>query len=287
MDAIELTKPDWRDYILQHFREPVHRLTLVADPDGLMLEEEVLTAIRRNGFDLLPFEDPFAFRYVYEPGYRQHWDDGRDTDLVVILRSPGASLRSLPYDLLRSGRALEFRLPDIFPKLSYPVVSDLDRAYLQPLYGAYCQYNGPEMGDRASKIFVLKHVFGVVPDLVKTPIDLLKLLLSRYARAEVIPARLDGLLLESLRQNPAFYNWPLDALLRSAGDFFAFLQERWPGYLASQQSAETLLKEPGINYFTEKPLPFDDPVTISCTVCNLAQPVCISRWSCGSLTTAT
>jgi hypothetical protein len=29
---------DWRDYILQHFREPIHRLTLVADPDGLMLE---------------------------------------------------------------------------------------------------------------------------------------------------------------------------------------------------------------------------------------------------------
>ena len=24
--------PNWRDYILQHFREPIHRLTLVADP---------------------------------------------------------------------------------------------------------------------------------------------------------------------------------------------------------------------------------------------------------------
>jgi len=250
---------DWRDYILQHFREPVHRLTLVADPDGLMLEEKLLAAIRQNGFDLLPFEDPIAFRYAYESGYRQHWDDGHDTDLVVLLRSPGASLRSLPYDLLQSGRALEFGLPDLFPRLSYPVVSELDRACLQPLYEAYRQYSGPEMGDRASKAFVLKHVFGIVPDLVRTPADLLKLLLSRHARAEVVPASLDALLLESLHQNPAFDDLPLEALLRNASDFFAFLQARWPGYLASQQSSETLLKEPGADYVTGEPLPFDDP----------------------------
>lgn len=250
---------DWRDYILQHFREPVHRLTLVADPDGLMLEEKLLAAIRQNGFDLLPFEDPIAFRYAYESGYRQHWDEGHDTDLVVIMRSPSASLRSLPHDLLQSGRALEFGLPELFPRLSYPVVSELDRACLQPLYEACCQYRGPEMGDRASKAFVLKHVFGIVPDLVRTPADLLKLLLSRHARAEVVPASLDDLLLESLRQNPAFDDWPLEALLRSAGDFFAFLQARWPGYLASQQSAEALLKEPGAGYVTSETLPFDDP----------------------------
>ncbi len=144
---------NWRDYILQHFQEPLHRLTLVADPDGLMLEEELLATIRQNGFDLLPFEDHVAFRYAYESRYRQHWDEGQDTDLVVILRSPGASLRSLPYDLLQSGRTLTFGLPDLFPKLSYPVVSELDRAYLQPLYKAYQRYDGPEMGDRASTLF--------------------------------------------------------------------------------------------------------------------------------------
>jgi hypothetical protein len=46
---------NWHDHIPQHFREPIHRLTLVADPDGLMLEEELLAAIRQNSFDLLPF----------------------------------------------------------------------------------------------------------------------------------------------------------------------------------------------------------------------------------------
>jgi len=251
--------PNWRDYILQHFRTPVHRLTLVADPDGLMLEEELLAAIRQNGFDLLPFEDPIAFRYAYESGYRQHWDEGQDTDLVVILRSPGASLRALPYDLLQTGRALIFGLPDLFPKLSYPVVTDLDLTYLQPLYEAYQRHTGPEMGDRASALFVLKHVFGIVPDMIKTPADLLKLLLSRHARGELAPPRLDALLLKSLRRDHVCDNWPLEALLHNATGFFAFLQKRWTGYLAAQQPAGTLVRESGPSYDTGDLLPFDEP----------------------------
>jgi hypothetical protein len=264
---------NWRDYILQHFREPIHRLTLVADPDGLMLEEELLAAIRQNGFDLLPFEDPIAFRYAYESSYRQHWDQGQDTDLVVILRSPGSSLRSLPYDLLQSGRTLTFSLPDLLPRLSYPVVSELELVYLQSLYDAYQRDSGPEMGDRASALFVLKHVFGLVPDVIKTPADLLKLLLSRHTRGERVPPRLDALLFESLSRHRVFNSWPLESLLRNATDFFAFLQGQWASYLASLQPAGTPIHESGLPYTTtdlletsdsplatrHPPLPFDEP----------------------------
>jgi len=250
---------NWRDYVLQHFQEPLHRLTLVADPDGLMLEEELLAAIRQNGFDLLPFEDHVAFRFAYESHYRRHWDEGQDTDLVVILRSPSASLRSLPYDLLQSGRTLSFGLPELFPKLSYPVVSELDRTYLQPLYGAYHRYRGPEMGDRASTLFVLEYVFGVVPDLIKSPAALLKLLLSRHTRGDLVPSRLDALLLGSLRRIPELASWPLEELLGDAQAFFEFLQERWPGYLAAQQPTEKLTRESGPRYDIGAPLPFDEP----------------------------
>ena len=81
--------PHWRDTILQHFREPIDRLTVVADPDGLLFEEELLATIRQNGFDLLAFDDPVAFRYQYESRFRKRWDEGVGTDLVVVLRSPG------------------------------------------------------------------------------------------------------------------------------------------------------------------------------------------------------
>jgi hypothetical protein len=56
---------DWRDQILREFTPEISRLTLVADPDGLLLEEGVLTGIHARGFELIPFEDHVAFRYAY------------------------------------------------------------------------------------------------------------------------------------------------------------------------------------------------------------------------------
>ena len=74
----------WRDQILNEFTPQVARLTLVSDPDALLLEETLLEAIRERGFELIPFEDPVAFRYAYESKFRSHWDRGDRTDLVVV-----------------------------------------------------------------------------------------------------------------------------------------------------------------------------------------------------------
>jgi hypothetical protein len=251
---------NWRDPILQHFTEPTHRLNLVADPDGLLLEEELLAIIRARGFDLLPFDEGIVFRYAYEANYRQHWDDGQSTSLVVILRSTEVSLQTLPYDLLQSGRVLRFNLPELFPKLSYPVVKTLDPAHFQPLYEAHQIYHGPELGDQATKLFVLKHVFGLVPELINTPLDLLKLLLARHTRSEIPPASLDAVLLAHLALQPRLTSWPLASLLRNTAEFFNFLQTHWLNFLAIQQSSELLaVQETGVTYAAQSVLPLDDP----------------------------
>src|ERR1017187_6001105 len=90
---------NWRDQILNHFQPKVSRLTLVADPDGLLTEEGMVSAIRQRGFDLIPFEDPIAFRFAYESQYRSAWDRGESTDLVVVLRSTEQQLSKVPFDL--------------------------------------------------------------------------------------------------------------------------------------------------------------------------------------------
>jgi hypothetical protein len=92
---------NWRAPILKEFTPQIARLTLVADPDGLLLEEGVLQWIQERGFELIPFEDPIAFRYAYESKFRTRWDRGEHTDLVVVLRSASSDLDSLPYDLLQ------------------------------------------------------------------------------------------------------------------------------------------------------------------------------------------
>ena len=93
----------WRDQILKEFTPNVARLTLVADPDGLLLEEGILEGIRERGFELIPFEDHIAFRYAYESKFRSRWDRGEQTDLVVVLRSEASDLGACP--MTSSGRS--------------------------------------------------------------------------------------------------------------------------------------------------------------------------------------
>jgi len=221
----------WRDQILKEFTPKVARLTLVADPDGLLLEEGILEGIRERGFELIPFEDHIAFRYAYESKFRSRWDRGEHTDLVVVLRSQASDLSGLPYDLLQAGRRLSFSLGDIFPNLSYPVVTALDRGDLDALYEAQKRHAPGQLGDNATKEFVLRHVFEIAPELIKQSSDLLRVLLRRHYRGQRIPTDLDERFIQLLHQSNVFDDWPLETLVTDREAFFAFLQERWSIFL--------------------------------------------------------
>jgi hypothetical protein len=223
----------WRNHILKHFQPTISRLTLVADPDGLLTEEGMLSAIRERGFDLIPFDDPIAFRFAYESQYRSAWDQGQKTDLVVVLRSSEQQLGKLPFDLLKAGRQLSFALHQIFPKLNYPVIFELDRTYLDAVAESYEAYDGDQLTERETKEFVLMHCFSIVPKLIRTPVDLLKVLLSLHARKVRLPDFLGSYLLESLTKDPTFAAWSLAEILPSRENFLLFLQDEWRRYLGS------------------------------------------------------
>jgi hypothetical protein len=223
---------NWRDDILTHFRPKISRLTLVADPDGLLTEERMLSAIRERGFELIQFDDSIAFRFAYESQYRSVWDQGQKTDLVVVLRSAEQRLGKLPFDLLKVGRQLTFALHQLFPRLNYPVLYELDRSYLDAIAEAY-DTHGDQLTERGTKEFVLKHCFKVVPELIKTPVDLLKVLLSLHARKVQIPDFLNEYLLENLTKDSTLATWPLAEILPSREKFLRLLQDEWALYLGS------------------------------------------------------
>ena len=254
----------WRDQILKDFTPKVARLTLAADPDGLLLEEGILESIRRRGFELIPFEDHITFRYAYESKFRSRWDRGEYTDLVVVLRSQSSDISGLPYDLLQVGRRLSFNLGDIFPNLSYPVVSALDCAELDALFEAQNRYAPDRMGDNATRDFILRHVFEIAAELVKQPSDLLRTLLRRHYSGRRIPTDFDERFIQILRRNNVFDGWPLETIVSDRDAFFVFLQERWPVFLDIEAAKETSgVHESGQSYglSIEGPveLPFDHP----------------------------
>ncbi len=136
---------NWRDQILKAFVPDASRLTLVADPDALLLEERIQGRLRERGFEVVPFEDHVSFRYAYEANFRSSWDKDGALNLVVALHAQRDGLGTLPFDLLGAGRQLSFHLGDIFPNLSYPVIAGLDRSDLDLLYAAQEQHDPDRM----------------------------------------------------------------------------------------------------------------------------------------------
>ena len=253
---------NWRDSILREFNAKVARLIVVADPDGLLPEEDILADIRQRGFELIPFEDHIAFRYAYESKFRSCWDRDEQTERGVVLRSAAGDLGSLPYDLLQAGRQLSFNLGEIFPNLSYPIVTTLDRGDLDALYDAQQRHTPAFLGDNATREFILRHVFEIEPDLIRMPSDLLRVLLRRHYRKQRIPALLDKWFVRILRQQGSFDDWPLETIIPEREAFFAFLQERWPVFLdqlANQDGTGVHEKEKVYGFELPGPadLPFD------------------------------
>ena len=227
----------WRNTILKNFVPNVAKLTLAADPDCLLTEEKLAMELRDRGFDLIEFNDPIEFRYAYESKYRSIWDRGEHTDLVVILRLQDAELEVLPYDLLQAGRKLSFSLGDFFPKMSYPVVEQLDRSLLDALFDAQKKTSPDRMGDNATKDFILRHVFGVTAELISTDVELLHFLLRLHHRNSAIPSMLANRLVEVFESSGSFKNWSLSQIIPDAEQFFVFIQERWPLFLENINQA--------------------------------------------------
>jgi hypothetical protein len=229
------TSGDWRARILRAFVPQLMPLTLVADPDGLLTEEQLVEAIRARGFDILEYEEPIAFRFAYESRFSRGATlpegEGGRRDLVVRFSGPESELQRLPYDLLARGRCLSFSLADLFPSLSYPVVTELDRADLDEVYRVQAGLKQGPLGDSATRDLVLRHVFGIVPELIVEGSDLLRVLLRRHHSGRKVPESLDGRFIELLRHRGLFDDWPLERIVPDREAFLVFLQERWSAFL--------------------------------------------------------
>jgi hypothetical protein len=249
---------NWRDAILAHFVPHVSRLTIVADPDALLTEERLAVELRQKGFDLIEFTDSVEFRYAYESQYRSVWDRGERTDLVVVLSLPDSSVDSLPFDLLCAGRRLAFDLGSLFPHFSYPVLQSLDRGLLDEVFDAQARAATERMGANATKDFILRHVFGIAAELIASDTELLRALLRLHYRSMRLPPVLSDRLVQVLRSQSVFRNWPLEAIVPDDATFYAFLQERWPGFLRGHDNSglQDEGSEYGLTYSGPDHLPF-------------------------------
>lgn len=217
----------WRERILSQIDPALASLFVVRDPDYLFADEAILEAIREKGFEFIRFENPIALRLAYESGYRSAVDRGEEAMLVIATDLSGLGNDDVPFDILERARTLSIGLADLLPNLDPQVVCELAISSLDVLFEAYCTYCSKKLGENETIDFVLRHVFGIVPELVVVPEDLLLLLLRRHYRGQAVPEMFDERLVRLLCARDQFANWPLDRLLSDREYFFDFLQERW------------------------------------------------------------
>ena len=251
---------NWREEILAKFVPGVSRKTVVADPDELFRDDGIFRGICKLGFSLIYFEDRISFRFIYESDFRDAWDKGEDKELVVVFKTDTLEFEKLPADLLKDARKLSFYLKDIFPNLSYGVVSKLERIYFDTLFQAHNHYATQPLGETLTQEFILKHIFETVPEVIKKDSDLLRTLLKRHYHKINFPDLLDKYLLSVIAKTGKFDNWPLNTILSDRSSFFEFLQERWGLFITSLKGGgkkgavadPAALKYPGV-----RDIPFD------------------------------
>ena len=249
---------EWRKQIVQRLVPNTARVTTVSDADGLLRDPGVFQAIQAKGFAIVQFEDSISFRFDYESRFRSKWDAGEKTELVVVFKPGEYEFDTLPADVLANAQRLSFTLKEIFPKLSFDVVSQLETVWYDALFRAQQLEAKSPMDEAQTLGFVLRQVFQIEPAVIKSLPDLLKMLCERHHRKLSIPAMLDEYLIAALRQNPDFQDWPLEIIVPKPAAFWEFLNERWPIYVRQSKGGTRMIhdKPSALKYPGPDLLPF-------------------------------
>ncbi len=235
----------WIERILNEFPADLARLWIVADPDDVLLAEQILSSLRTRGFEVLPFEDSVVFRAEYEERYRAVWDrseDGPAKSLILQLR--GNNINDLPWDYLRQARKVSLSLADLFPHMSYGVVRQIGAEYLALLFDAQIKHISQSLGEALTKDFILTHIFRLGPHFISRPEELWTELLRLHYRSEGLPPILAMHAAQVLGEQAAFKELPIAELFSSKSKFLRIVQDAWFRYLAKRNVTGVRTAEP-------------------------------------------
>jgi len=222
----------WLERILNEFPSDLARLWIAADPDGVLLDEQLLSVLRERGFEVLPFEDSVVFRAEYEERYRAAWDRNEQCpELVLHLRSTETG--ALPWDYLSQARLVHLSLANLFPKLSPGVVRQLGPEHLEALFEAQSKHASQSLGEAATKEFILTHIFRLAPHLIVRTEELWRELLRLHYREAALPAVLAKQVAQILGEQEAFKNLPIEELFEEKSTVLRLVQNAWYRYLDS------------------------------------------------------
>jgi len=244
--------------ILSGFEPDLSRFWIVVDPDGLLLNERILATLSDRGFEVLPFDDPLAFRVEYEERYREPWDRGEaGASAALILHLRAADPAELPWDYLRQARLVRLSLAELLPNLDYTVLRQVDSDQLEALYEAHQRFADQVMGENATKDFILTHLYHIDPTLIQQPHDLWRELLRLHYRHIELPASLSARIDYSVRDKPALQGIPITSLFAHRPTALRAMQEGWAAFVTEEiEASKRDASEAAVPYIETWKIPF-------------------------------
>jgi len=249
----------WTDRILSHFTADLTRLWVACDPDEVLLDEKLLAELRGRGFEVMLYDDPFAFRAEFEERYRGAWDRGEAgpaPSLVLHLR--GADQNVLPWDIVHHGRVARLSLAELFPRLAYSAVKQVEPEHLAVLFDAHEVELQSARGENESKDFILEHVYQLTPRSIRTPVDFWRELLRMHFANRSLPPLFAKHAAGILQGKGLFADQPVAAWLSSKSVLLRVVQDAWYRYLAGLGLDGSRTGEPPPpDYVAKIEIPFD------------------------------
>jgi len=68
--------PDWVERLTSHFPLDGSPLYVVSDPDGLLSASHLRSALLERGLEIVAYDDPVIFRYLFEAELRPRLQQG-------------------------------------------------------------------------------------------------------------------------------------------------------------------------------------------------------------------
>ena len=219
----------WHQRILGSFTADLSRLWIACDPDGVLLDERLLSALRARGFEVMGYDDPFRFRAEYEERYRTAWDANEPAPsaaLIVHLRHDSAN--DLPWDIVRNARPeVRLNLAELFPKLAYGAVRQVEPEWLDLLFEAHQAELQSARGESESKDFILEHVYQFTPRSIRTSVDFWRETLRLHFAGRALPKPFAEHAATILSGRGLLVGHPVSEWLSSRSALLRVVQDAW------------------------------------------------------------
>ena len=249
----------WIERILSRFTADLDRLWVACDPDDVLLDERLLAELRSRGFEVMLYEDPFVFRAEFEERYRTAWDRGEPGSTpAVVVHWRGADPNELPWDIGHYGRVVSLGLAQLFPRLAYNVVKQLEPEHFAALLEAHDSELQGVRGENESKDFILERIYQLAPrSSIRTESDFWRDVLRMHFANRALPLVFAEHAASIIQSKGLLSGLPVATWLSSKSALLRVVQDAWHRYLANLGMEGSRIGEPPPpDYVAKVDIPF-------------------------------